>query len=303
MSDRLTDGPTLLYGVGATKAGTSWLYRYLADHPDCHLRTVKELHYWDSFPPAARDKQLIALRGLLERYRATRAEADQARPRRGWQVENMTRRIADLEALIPVIEGARQGDARYYGYLTDGAGSAALVGDLTPAYGLLPKAKLARMADLPGAKFLLLMRDPVERLWSHVRMQARRQCQPGETPETKAPRILNRAMKGKTETHIPERGDYKGMIERLRAAVPSRAVMVEFAEAMFTPEGLARICRFLGISHVPADTDRRVHESAEIALSAAQRAEAAAFLRPQYEFVEGVMGYLPDAWQSNRVRA
>ena len=299
----MSGSPTLLYGVGATKAGTSWLYRYLADHPECHLRTVKELHYWDSFAANQRDKQISAFRGLLERYEATRDEADQANPRRGWQVENMNRRIADMEALIPVIDGDRAGETSYRRYLTEGSDGALLVGDLTPAYGLLPKSQLSRMAALPGAKFLLLMRDPVERLWSHVRMQARRHCQPGETPEVKAPRILNRAMKGKTETHIPERGDYRGMIERLRATVPTSRLMLEFAEVMFTPAGLRRICAFLGITYVPADTDRRVNESQHIALGDAQRAQAAEFLRPQYEFVEGVMGHLPDAWQRNMVRA
>ena len=40
--------PTFLICTGATKAGTSWLYRYLLGHPDCHLRAIKELHFLNS---------------------------------------------------------------------------------------------------------------------------------------------------------------------------------------------------------------------------------------------------------------
>ena len=40
------DQPTLLFCVGATKAGTSWLFDYLKHHPECHLRSVKELQYF-----------------------------------------------------------------------------------------------------------------------------------------------------------------------------------------------------------------------------------------------------------------
>ena len=36
--------PTFLFCVGATKAGTSWLYEHLYAHPECRFRTIKELH-------------------------------------------------------------------------------------------------------------------------------------------------------------------------------------------------------------------------------------------------------------------
>ena len=30
---------TLLFGIGAAKAGTTWLYRFLAAHPEVRLRS------------------------------------------------------------------------------------------------------------------------------------------------------------------------------------------------------------------------------------------------------------------------
>ena len=60
--------PALLYCVGATKAGTSWFYRTLHAHPECHLRAVKEAHYWDSFDPVELDLQLGTLRARVAEY-------------------------------------------------------------------------------------------------------------------------------------------------------------------------------------------------------------------------------------------
>ena len=34
--------------VGAAKAGTSWLHTQLQAHPECHFRSIKELHYFDA---------------------------------------------------------------------------------------------------------------------------------------------------------------------------------------------------------------------------------------------------------------
>ena len=47
--------PVVMYGIGATKAGTSWLYRYLAAHPDGYLRSIKELHFFDSHEKGIRE--------------------------------------------------------------------------------------------------------------------------------------------------------------------------------------------------------------------------------------------------------
>ena len=39
--------PILLYGIGAQKAGTTWLFKQLERHPKVFLAQPKELHYWD----------------------------------------------------------------------------------------------------------------------------------------------------------------------------------------------------------------------------------------------------------------
>lgn len=35
-------------GIGAQKAGTTWLYKNLKQHPNIWLPEIKELHYFDA---------------------------------------------------------------------------------------------------------------------------------------------------------------------------------------------------------------------------------------------------------------
>ena len=294
--------PAILYGVGATKAGTSWLYRYLHDHPECSLPAVKEAHYWDTFNAGARDKQLAAYGQRLVELRNLKAEAAVAG--RGWQVQNVTRRIADMEALIEVIGGDRQGDLAYGAWLTQGRGAARLVADITPNYATLPEGKLERMAALsPATRFISLLRDPIDRLWSHVRMQARRFRQDHEVYEKKANNILWRIVNAGAETHITERGDYPATIEKLERVVPKDRLMVAFSETLLTVPGAERLCAFLGIAPHAAEAPERVHEGRSVEMREDLRPKVAAFLKDQYDWVARHMGPLPQAWQDNLQKA
>ena len=183
--------PVLLICVGAAKAGTSWLYRALHDREECALPAVKELHYWDTFEAEARDKQLAAFRARLVQFAESRAAAEVAG--RGWQVRNMDRRMADMRDLMATLEADRAGDAGYRAFLEARAGQAALTADMTPGYALLEEARLTRMVALsPMVRILYLIRDPLARLWSHVRMQAERQREAHQPFDKKAQGILRR---------------------------------------------------------------------------------------------------------------
>lgn len=293
--------PAILYCLGATKAGTTGLYRLLHDHPDCALPAVKEAHYWDSFDPAQAEVQLAAFRQRLRELRHAKAEAEAAA--RGWQVANLDRRINDMKALMDVIAGARADDSAYLAWLTQGRGAARLFADITPNYALLPDAILARMlATSPQAKFLYLIRDPLDRLWSHIRMQARRQRQDHEIYAKKANNILYRILNRDQETHILERGDYIGVIRKLRRVLPSDRVLVMFAEHLFTRAGLAQLCGFLGIGAVEALPDPASHAGQAVPMLEKLRPRAQKRLYEQYDWVARNVGPLPANWQDNCVR-
>jgi hypothetical protein len=294
--------PMIVYGVGATKAGTSWLYRYLHDHPDCQMKAVKELHYFDTFDAETRDGQLQEFLNARGRFAQVRLQAE--KELKGWKVRNMDRRIADMDSLIRVIGGVREGDEKYIAYLTHNVDDNKLTGDITPAYSSLDETTLRRMVRAaPQAKFLFLVRDPLDRLWSHVRMQAKRFRNKDETVEIKSNNILWRVLNKGQETHLLERGDYPGAFARLRRAVPANQLMVEYAENLSTEKGLRRVCNFLEITYAAPVIEDRVHVGEPVQIKQELAAKTVEFLSDHYDWAAQTVGPMPDNWQNNLARA
>ena len=289
--------PVLMYCVGAAKAGTSWLHRQLSDHPDCHFRAVKELHYFSSF-------DWDELGGNIARVEAIRARltAEAEGDLTALQLANKVRQLAHVEHYLEVLRLGYEDRDAYLAYLNLGRGDARVVGEMTPAYSLLDERRLGAMARITDdVRFIYLLRDPVERLWSHVRMIAgRRAAHPGEVAE-RAGNILRRVVQGK-EDQIARRSDYAGALARLSAAIDPTRLLVAIYEEMFSGDALARICVFLGISPRPPELARVVHAGQPLTMSEPQRAMAAHWLVPQFDATAGYLGAMPGAWTANLTR-
>jgi hypothetical protein len=267
-----------LFCIGAPKAGTTWLYDHLSGHPDCHLRRIKELHYFDTLDDGSLAKRATALR------RGRKGSAG----RRG--------KASDMTDWLEVLDLGREDTGAYLAYLTDGLGDRRLVADITPAYSLLSAERLRMMAGLmPDVRFLYLMRDPVDRLWSHAKMMANRATE----AEAEVPGLARQfladlfAGRGKVRTW---RLDYRAAIERLTEAVAPERRMVAFHDEVITTAGMAGLWSFLGIGAGPVDPEKRVFTGKPLAMHPDDAAAARRYLAPQYDFVAGLFGRLPDSW-------
>lgn len=283
--------PVVMFGIGATKAGTSWLHRYLSAHPECYLRSIKELHFFDTVEGMSRNWVLKEFdeksRQLEQRILAGRAPAD----------GRAEARLTEIRLYARILR--KEDEEAYLAFLTEGVAEERLVGDITPAYSLLPAEWLARMAALsPRTRFVYIMRDPVDRLWSHVRMIARRRARKLDEVPRRAERILERALAG-GEAHITERGDYRAVLEKLAQAVAAERVHLCTYEELFSDAGIGALCRFLGITPIRGDYGRRVHEGIRLPLAEETRRRMAEFLRPQYDYVAQRLGQVPPAWAAN----
>lgn len=291
--------PTVLICVGATKAGTSWLFDHLRTHPDCHLRGIKELHYFDMQHHRNFDRYTAGLTRRAEALAARQAVAKgRARLRHG-------RDLADVAGWRAVVDLRRPDLAAYRGYLMAGAEGRRLVADITPGYAPLPEASFRQMAEVAeDVRFVYLLRDPVSRLWSQMRMVARRQVADMADFPRRALMLMRQAIRdiaaGKTD-----REDYAGTIGRMQATIAPQRQMVMFQDEMLTPEGLSRLWAFLGIGAGQADFGRRVLEGVSLPLPPRLQAKALAVLRPQYDFVARLFPALPESWRKtlNEVHA
>ena len=276
--------------IGAAKAGTDWLYRQLRHHPDCKFRAIKELHYFNALDQGTLDRE-------LKKHSDFHAAMLSRLAKKGGAPDfEKAQRIADRADWMDVLERGQEDIPAYLDYLRKNSGSARVVGEMTPAYALLGEERLRQMAVMaPDVRCLFLLRDPVDRLWSHIRMIAARRDDEGRVTERRCATILRRTLAGE-EDQIAARSDYAGTLNRLAAAVPGGRLLVEVFEDMVRGDGLARICAFLGIAPVAGDR-APVHAGQPLAMTAMQRGQAQAWLRPQYDAAEAALGRLPDAWR------
>lgn len=245
-------GKTFILGVGAQKAGTSWMFRYLKRHPDCAMGLIKEHMVFNAIPGQpdwagfSRPK-LLKLRDELDRQIAAldTPEADAAPPD-----------SAQLLALLDEVAIERAAEARYvqhFDRLLAARPKAWLTGDISPAYGMLDAAAFARIRDLLHAggyrlRVVFLMRDPVERCYSMVRMADRNAQLQGRTLARPAHlRFADEAVAPWCEA----RTRYDQTIAALESVFAPHELFVRFYESFITEQGVADLTRFLGIRPVP----------------------------------------------------
>lgn len=289
--------PTIFFCVGATKAGTTWLYDYLLDHPECHLRGVKELHYFDTLGKGPDN--------FYRRSRRKRAERLQQRLKGVpfWRDKDRRRKLADLQewfTLETPIDGPHDG---YLAYLNNGRKKQHVVGDITPCYSTLNRDTFAVMRDLGrDVRFVYLLRDPVDRAWSQARMNATRRGQTTDT-EVTAAEMLDLFLDG-TNQEFWKRSDYARTLTELTAVIPPERLHVTFYETLFNEASLRKLTDFLGLSYRPADFDTVSHAGRPEKMDDTQRGRAIAALRQQYAYCETFFdGLLPDRWRTHMTEA
>ena len=285
-----------MFGIGATRAGTTWLYRYLRAHPQCHLRAVKELHWFNTHEHGRFDARVATLEKVRDRVAADLARAEgNGRA----NVGALQARLRDHEELIALTR-SRAGHDAYLDWIAAGQGAETrLIGDITPAYALLSEASLRLMQGLrESVRFVLILRDPLERLWSNIRQSVGRKAADGDALRRKSLRALRQYLAGENAA-LAARADYRGIMERLDRALDPRNLHIEFHERLFSDSAIARLTGFLGLDPRPAPLTRKVHASAPLRLDPDLAVAARARLEPQYAFMRNRFGSdLPPEWDT-----
>lgn len=152
-------------GIGAQKAGTTWLYERLKELPDFAMPPIKELHYFDRDPAYLSPNRLNEA-SLLKRL---------THP--SW-IKSSTRKT--LRAFNTSYQDFRWLKRYYFSNYTDQwyqslfEGLNGISGDITPAYSMLSIDDIEKMhALLPDVKLVFLLRNPIDRAWSQYRFISR----------------------------------------------------------------------------------------------------------------------------------
>ncbi len=250
-------GTTLLIGLGAQKAGTTWLYDYLRRHPEAHVPQCKEMHYFNAYfdprAPAVRVRRgrLAQLDGApMLRLAETAAAVGRHLPG-----VNMPKVSPGFLRGLVAMHAERDPDHRaYWRMMLRGWRGQRCLADLTPDYDQMGRAQFAELAQtIPAARFLFILRDPVARAWSNLLMHHRMHA-PGAPLDA----LLDEFVAGGLR-HVLRRTQYQRVLADLEAAVPEPRRLVLFYEGLFEDAAMARLCRFAGIAPRPGRYDRRVH--------------------------------------------
>jgi len=153
----------------------------------------------------------------------------------------------------------------------------ALTGDFTPLYLFHPRAAERMAKHFPAARVIVLLRNPVDRAFSHFHHVVRQGLEPRSfaTALREEPAIVERELERiaadehyfSTELQrysYLSRGHYAEQLERLFRSYPREQVLVLQSEPLFTDAQrvLERIYRFLGLESIPAGAFR-VHNATE----------------------------------------
>lgn len=150
----MKNGPDFLC-IGAQKAGTTWLYDNIRRHPDIWLPPIKELHYFDNKVP---NKALLPDArfdhgGLLHRYSPLLQSPDYETFRWLWRFNH-------------------HGNDSMAWYKSLFTKTNHVMGDITPMYSTLDLRGVEYVRSVVGdhCKVFMILREPVSRSWSAVKM-------------------------------------------------------------------------------------------------------------------------------------
>lgn len=233
MSDKpLFDG--LFLGVGAMKAGTTWLYAVLDRHPELHFTYEKEIHY---FHHAYLGSDVLREQRRLENARNKYAiinpavgRAAGARNRLRWTANYLDNPVDDI----------------WYRNLFVYRHTEPYCCDFSNLYALLDEAAWRRVVAIAERlRVLYTLRDPVKRLWSHIKFHLQVTGELARLEEWKADEFRRFAHR----QFIWENAEYGLALRRMKAVLPPSSLKVVFFEDIHQdPRAfLAGVEDFLGI--------------------------------------------------------
>jgi hypothetical protein len=231
-----------LLGVGAQKAGTSWLHQQLHSRHDADFGCLKEYHVHD----ARTVKELARFRTCKVDWRRPRTWLQPRSRLRQWFIHSPERYTDYFQWLLtrPRLRGAQ----------------IQLTGDITPSYAVLTADTFREIKtsfekrSIP-VKPVFLMRDPIERMISSQRMKLRKLGVRDASTEIST--LRQRVQKGRGL-----RSDYGHTLDALTQAFGLDNCHIGLFETLFRADTYATLCNYLQIPYQEPAWNQKVNVSA-----------------------------------------
>jgi hypothetical protein len=285
-------------GIGMQRAGTTWLWSRLRTHPNVWMPPLKELHYFSRSPKYPSRSHLDARYPIIRLLRPSSGLSKLARREltAAFRAKDWGRLRWTLRYLL-----GPYNDAWYLSLFRDGRGK--VKGEITPAYAMLEPEDVKHVRELlPDLKIILLLRNPMDRAWSH----ARRWWMEGRLRDMHALDEIKAFIDSSDQTL---RSDYIRTIDIWGNCFPRERLFIGFYdEIVHNPEGLlSRMGEFLGIVgplryENSGDLRERVNPADSMEIPSKIRRYLAEKYCPDLEQLSHLVGGYSQTWLSEAKR-
>ena len=205
-------------GLGAQRCGSTWIGKYLSNHPEFYISSIKEMHIFDALRKQRKHP-------LLRKFNEN--EAFQLQP--------------DQQDILKIYEGKK----KYYEYFDEKIESShTAFGEITPEYSLLGKQFLKIVEEShPNIRYFVSLRRPIGRYLSALSYYGRNR------PKFNIEKNYVQGLKKKLFCHYTR---YTLNIKNLLSVVPKEKIFFFFYEDLFngTTDTLFELCNHLEISKI-----------------------------------------------------
>lgn len=259
------------------KAGTTWLYDYLSNHPECSFTEVKEFHYFNV---------------LFNKH-------DRAHLKR--RIDSLSRLIATININIDDDFGRKvdrliffskllsmykpnNDHSVYVDLLLNNYSGHKVIGDISPTYAALNSSNFLEIDSIfPNSRYVFIMRDPVDRLWSAIRMQAKDEKFEGELFEKRCIDLVDNV---KNNSLALSRSNYRGTIQELEHVISPDKILYLFYEDLFNQTTANELCHFLGIAEHKGNFEDRINFGRSYNIPPSEFDKLRELLSMQYHFIK-----------------
>ncbi len=240
------------------------------------MSALKEMHFWGNrnstakWPTTAFEKRLVRL---------------QSNGSKSLSTFNHISALTDRLAMGGDIE-------KYATYFDERVEKQHAFGEISPAYCKLPLEEFQLIKKhFPDIKIILLLRNPVDRLWSQIRFS-----EDADTLEEMEQKIDGAFKK---DVYL-DRSDYVSTIRTIRSVFAPENIHFAFFENLFQQAAVDGICRFLGVDHYAGAFNKKRNVSIKMPLHPRLRLKMAQRLEPQYTYVRDLFGGdIPNSWHTD----
>lgn len=165
-------------GIGAQKAGTTWMFEWLRKHPEVHFPHIKEISFWNShYPRSLADpdykKNIHWYRSLFnhweesgDKHAEARKQAESLPPYQpGW-----------FDRIMRLLDPPKPAQAQAKKLSIKPEESHLKLGEISPTYCYFEDNRTIESIRefAPNVRLLLTTRHPIDRAWSSAQMAIKR---------------------------------------------------------------------------------------------------------------------------------